>query len=57
MGRVGYVSHPAYLLHDMGPSHPESPDTASSDSRPIGDFRHMVQAAAGGTETCRTEMD
>ena len=26
MGRVGYVSHPAYLLHDMGRSHPESPE-------------------------------
>jgi acetoin utilization deacetylase AcuC-like enzyme len=26
MGRVGYVSHPAYFLHDMGPSHPESPE-------------------------------
>lgn len=26
MGRVGYVSHPAYLLHNMGRSHPESPD-------------------------------
>ena len=26
MGRVGYVSHPAYLLHDMGLSHPESPE-------------------------------
>ncbi len=26
MGRVGYVSHPVYLLHDMGRSHPESPE-------------------------------
>jgi acetoin utilization deacetylase AcuC-like enzyme len=26
MGRVGYVSHPAYFLHDMGRSHPESPE-------------------------------
>ena len=26
MGRVGYVSHPAYLLHDMGRNHPESPE-------------------------------
>jgi acetoin utilization deacetylase AcuC-like enzyme len=26
MGRVGYVSHTAYLLHDMGRSHPESPE-------------------------------
>jgi acetoin utilization deacetylase AcuC-like enzyme len=26
MGRVGYVSHPAYLLHNMGSRHPESPD-------------------------------
>ncbi|RMH33487.1 MAG: histone deacetylase [Nitrospirae bacterium] len=26
MGRVGFVSHPAYLEHEMGPSHPESPE-------------------------------
>lgn len=26
MGRVGIVTHPAYLEHDMGPSHPESPE-------------------------------
>ncbi|MBA3968248.1 MAG: histone deacetylase, partial [Nitrospirales bacterium] len=26
MGRVGYVSHPAYGLHEMGSSHPESPE-------------------------------
>lgn len=26
MGRVGYVSHPAYELHEMGKSHPESPE-------------------------------
>lgn len=26
MGRVGYVTHPAYLLHDMGRGHPESPE-------------------------------
>lgn len=26
MGRVGYVSHPAYLLHEMGRNHPESPE-------------------------------
>ncbi|WP_447964545.1 histone deacetylase family protein [Nitrospira sp. Ecomares 2.1] len=26
MGRVGYVSHPAYELHEMGRSHPESPE-------------------------------
>lgn len=25
MGRVGYVSHPDYLLHTMGSTHPESP--------------------------------
>ena len=26
MGRVGIVTHPAYLEHDMGRSHPESPE-------------------------------
>ncbi|GJL69061.1 MAG: deacetylase [Nitrospirales bacterium] len=26
MGRVGYVSHPGYGLHEMGRSHPESPE-------------------------------
>ena len=26
MGRVGFVSHPAFLDHEMGPGHPESPD-------------------------------
>ncbi|MDT7043512.1 histone deacetylase [Candidatus Nitronereus thalassa] len=26
MGRVGIVTHPAYLEHDMGPGHPESPE-------------------------------
>ncbi|HSF09454.1 MAG TPA: histone deacetylase [Nitrospirales bacterium] len=26
MGRVGYVSHPAYERHEMGRSHPESPE-------------------------------
>ncbi|MEC4672971.1 MAG: histone deacetylase, partial [Nitrospirota bacterium] len=26
MGRVGLVSHPAYLEHDMGRQHPESPE-------------------------------
>ncbi|HBP86944.1 MAG TPA: histone deacetylase [Nitrospirales bacterium] len=26
MGRVGYVSHPTYGLHDMGRNHPESPE-------------------------------
>ncbi|RMH06134.1 MAG: histone deacetylase [Nitrospirae bacterium] len=26
MGRVGFVWHPAYLDHEMGPGHPESPD-------------------------------
>ena len=26
MGRVGIVTHPAYLEHDMGPLHPESPE-------------------------------
>ena len=26
MGRVGIVTHPAYLEHDMGPQHPESPE-------------------------------
>ncbi len=26
MGRVGIVTHPAYLEHDMGPRHPESPE-------------------------------
>lgn len=25
MGRTGFVYHPAYLEHDMGPGHPESP--------------------------------
>jgi acetoin utilization deacetylase AcuC-like enzyme len=26
MGRTGFVYHPDYLLHDMGPGHPESPE-------------------------------
>ncbi len=26
MGRTGFVYHPAYLDHDMGPGHPESPE-------------------------------
>ena len=26
MGRVGIVTHPAFLEHDMGPGHPESPE-------------------------------
>jgi acetoin utilization deacetylase AcuC-like enzyme len=26
MGRTGLVYHPAFLEHDMGPGHPESPD-------------------------------
>lgn len=26
MGRVGYIFHPAFLEHEMGPSHPESPE-------------------------------
>ena len=26
MGRVGIVTHPAYLEHDMGRQHPESPE-------------------------------
>ncbi|MCP9470849.1 MAG: histone deacetylase [Nitrospira sp.] len=26
MGKSGFVYHPAYLDHDMGPGHPESPD-------------------------------
>jgi acetoin utilization deacetylase AcuC-like enzyme len=26
MGRTGFVYHPQYLEHDMGPGHPESPD-------------------------------
>lgn len=26
MGKTGLVYHPAYLEHDMGPGHPESPD-------------------------------
>ena len=26
MGRVGLVSHPAFLEHDMGIHHPESPE-------------------------------
>src|SRR5512146_3202313 len=26
MGKTGLVYHPAYLDHDMGPGHPESPD-------------------------------
>jgi acetoin utilization deacetylase AcuC-like enzyme len=26
MGRTGFVYHPAYLEHDMGAGHPESPD-------------------------------
>lgn len=26
MGRVGIVTHPAYLEHEMGPRHPESPE-------------------------------
>ena len=26
MGRVGLVSHPAFLEHDMGSHHPESPE-------------------------------
>jgi len=26
MGRVGIVTHSAYLEHDMGPNHPESPE-------------------------------
>lgn len=26
MGRTGFVYHPAYLNHDMGPGHPESPE-------------------------------
>lgn len=26
MRRVGYISHPAYLEHEMGPWHPERPD-------------------------------
>jgi acetoin utilization deacetylase AcuC-like enzyme len=26
MGRVGFVFHPAFLDHEMGPGHPESPD-------------------------------
>lgn len=26
MGRVGFLFHPAFLDHEMGPGHPESPD-------------------------------
>ena len=26
MGTTGFVYHPAYLDHDMGAGHPESPD-------------------------------
>ena len=26
MGRTGFVYHPAFLEHDMGPGHPESPE-------------------------------
>jgi acetoin utilization deacetylase AcuC-like enzyme len=26
MGKTGFVYHPAYLEHDMGPGHPESPN-------------------------------
>ena len=26
MGRTGLVYHPAFLEHDMGPGHPESPN-------------------------------
>ncbi|MCP9448058.1 MAG: histone deacetylase, partial [Nitrospira sp.] len=26
MGKTGFVYHPAYLGHDMGPGHPESPE-------------------------------
>jgi acetoin utilization deacetylase AcuC-like enzyme len=26
MGRTGFVYHPDYLKHDMGPAHPESPE-------------------------------
>ncbi|HXF93867.1 MAG TPA: histone deacetylase [Nitrospiraceae bacterium] len=26
MGRTGFIYHPAYLNHDMGPGHPESPE-------------------------------
>ena len=30
MGRVGFVSHPAYFEHEMGPGHPESPERLRS---------------------------
>lgn len=48
MGKTGLVHHPAYLEHDMGPGHPESPDRL----RAI-----MQQLEQGGTMARVTKIE
>ena len=43
MGRTGFVYHPDYLKHDMGPAHPESPARLQA-------IVSLYQALGGGWE-------
>ena len=45
MGRTGFVYHPAFLEHDMGPGHPESPDRLRAIMRQLAQSGMMARMA------------